>query len=139
MLNIPANATGIDITGTLNLAVTSSLAPVSKASTINLAAVYTLTYTNGIGTVVANHPMLAGTLTLKRGAILRISNTDASAQHVTHANAPWPHQDPRDDPTTALAGTHYDINTNIAPVGSSASVGCHTHEAPADYFTLTTE
>jgi hypothetical protein len=139
MLTSTMNASGADIAATLNLAVTSTLGPASKTSAINLAAVYSVHYTDGTGVTVANHPLRAMALTLKRGAILRIYNDDNSAQHVTHADGVWPHQDPRNDPTTALAGTHYDINTNIAPVGSTGSVGCHTHEAPTDYWTLTTE
>jgi len=139
MLNIPMNASGADIAATLSLCVTSTLGAQSKTSAINLAAVYSVHYTDGTGPTIANHPLRAMALTLKRGAILRIYNDDNSAQHVTHADGSWPHQDPRQDPTTALAGTHYDINTNIAPVGSTGSVGCHTHEAPTDYWTLTTE
>jgi hypothetical protein len=141
MLTSAMNATGTDIASTLNLAVTSTLGPQSKSSTVNLAAVYSVVYTDGIGAVVANHPMRGMTITLKRGAILRIVNNDTTTLgHVTHADAPWPHQDPRDQPAVAAPpGSHYDINTNIAPAGSSASVGCHTHEQPADYFILTTE
>jgi len=141
MVTIPMDATGVDITGTLKVDLTSSLGPQSASSAITLAAVYTVTYIDGTGVDPLNHAMKAGTITLKRGAILRMLNSDTTVPgHIIHADGNFAalHEDPRNNPpeTVQPYGAHYDLNTNLVPAGTG-TVGCHTH-GTASYFTFTT-
>ena len=129
-VTVPTSATGIDLAATLKLEVTSSAAPVSAASSVNIAAVYTFDYTAGLGTGAANHPgKLMKNVTVKRGAKLRFTNND-TIEHRTHGDGgmAFPHE----AAGAGVPGGTYEVNTTVVAPGTTGRLGCHTHPGAND-------
>src|SRR5262249_2646597 len=111
--------------------------PASVTATLSIDAVFTVIYTDGTGAPTANHALNNQSFTVLRGTIIRFKNMDSTVvQHVIHGDGPFPHQDPRDQPTTQVNGDTYDVPTIAAAPGSAGSLGCHTHGA-ASYIGFT--
>lgn len=123
-VKIPSNATGADLTGMLKFNVTSPAGSKELDSTLNVAAVYTVTYTAGLGANVATHPERAQNITVKKGAKVAYHNAD-SVVHITHGDGAFPHE--TTGATGGLPNNTYVVQTANLASGASGSLGCHTH------------
>ncbi len=127
-IQVPISASGTKITGTLKVDVTSSLAPANLTAPVTVDNVFTVIYQDGTGTTIAKHPypsLLASSITVKRGAIVRWKQLDTTPniQHITHGDGVWTHENV--STTTGLYGDVFDEPTvGIAP-GGTGSMGCH--------------
>jgi hypothetical protein len=125
-IQIPMNATGSDLDGTLKVEMASTANNDTVTSVVNVKAIYTVDYAAGTGSTVANHMNAGGVpnLVVKRGAILRFHNSD-TIDHIIHGdNTTFPHENTT---TGGAPGRNYDVATiGIAP-GSTGTLGCHTH------------
>lgn len=137
-IEIPRNASGTTLNGTLKIEVQSSLGTQSLSTAVTVNNVYTIDYAAGTGNTVGNH-MNAGSvpnLAVKRGAILRFHNSD-TVDHIIHGGGSFPHEG-QVVGVDGLPGRDYDVATiGIAP-GSTGTLGCHTH-GTATYSTYTVE
>jgi len=131
MITVPPDTTGAAITANLKLALTATgVSEEDVTVPVAISNVFIVDYANNTGATAANHKFAGMSFNIVRGAILRFKNDDASVtQHVIHADGGFPHQDPRDQPTTQVNGDTYDIPTIAVPPGSSGTIGCHTHGA----------
>jgi hypothetical protein len=126
-VNVPMNATGAVLNGSLKVNFSSSAGTDSVSSTVTVNNIYVVDYASGTGTNIAMHTNGAGTpnLVVKRGAILRFHNSD-TITHIIHGGGAFPHEDIM-DPNSGIPGRDYDVLTTALAPGSSGTLGCHTH------------
>jgi len=134
-VNIPSNATAAQMLANLKLDTSSSVGNKAFTSAFTIAPNYTIAYPAGVGATVAMHPVLKGTITVKKGAKISVHNGDTTA-HRTHADPGNLHE----PAGGGQPGGTYVIDTAGLTVGQAGvDVGCHSHEATADYAKVVIE
>lgn len=127
-IQVPINASGTKLTGTLKVDVTSSLAPANLTAAVTVDNVFTVVYADGTGNTISKHPypsLLASSVSVKKGAIVRWKQLDTtpSIQHITHGDGVWTHE--TISTTTGLYGDVFDEPTTNIAVGGNGNMGCH--------------
>ncbi|MBA3818584.1 MAG: hypothetical protein H0X17_06800 [Deltaproteobacteria bacterium] len=141
MLQVPTNATGVDVAGSLKFDVTSAAGTESVSAALSISAVFNVTTAAGVGANTALHPKQAGTIaptvTVKRGATIRYTNGDTMA-HRTHGSGGVFGHEPIGG---GLPGGTYEIRTLAAAPGSTGTLGCHDHSGVnnASYVNFTVQ
>ena len=133
-IKIPTNATGADLAATVKLDVSSSAGTKQLMATLNVAAVYNVTYAAGLAGNVVTHPMRAQTISVKKGAKISLHNAD-TAVHITHGDGTFPHE--TTGATGGLSGNTYTVDTSKLN-GTTGNIGCHSHGS-ATYAKVTIE
>ena len=138
-IQVPMNASGTALTGTLKIELNSSLGIQTVTAPVTINNVYVVDYAAGTGVTTGMH-MNAGSvpnLLVKRGAILRFHNSD-TIDHIIHGDGTtFPHEN-QTVGVGGLPGRDYDVNTIAIPPGSAGTLGCHTH-GTATYSTYRVE
>jgi hypothetical protein len=126
-ITVATDATGVALNGQLKVAVSSPAGVVDVTSAITINNSFTLDYPTNTGTATANHPGRARTVNVKRGTVLRFTNTD-TIDHIIHGGGAFSGN--HENTTTGGApGRTYQIQTiGVAP-GGSGTLGCHSHGA----------
>ncbi|HEY0192007.1 MAG TPA: hypothetical protein VGC42_12895 [Kofleriaceae bacterium] len=127
MVAIPTDATGADLAATLKVHATSTAGSQDLTSAVNVAAVLTLNYDAGIGNDATKHPSAGVEVKVKAGAKVHLHNADAIS-HITHGDGAWPHETTNVNLGGLPNGT-YEILTAGKAVGTTGTVGCHSHSA----------
>lgn len=142
-LVVKPDAAGTSVNDKLTLTLTSSAGTTAATSEIAIAAIFTVDYIDGTGTTAPGHAFAGMAFNIKKGTLIRFKNDDksiAAQQHVIHGNtvvgAMFPHQEPKDSPTTQTVGSVYEVNTSTYPAGSKGVMGCHSHDS-TNYMTFT--
>ena len=127
MIQVPTDATGSVMTGTLRVAVTSSGGNKDFSSAVTVNNIYTVDYPAGTGGTPANHPNAGMNITIRRGTILRFPNHD-TIDHIIHGDNQKGFQHENQSlGVDGLPGRTYDMPTIAIPPGTTGTVGCHTH------------
>jgi cysteine-rich repeat protein len=133
-LVIPSNLTGADLAATINFDLTAPVAVQDLSSSLNVAAIYTVTIAPGTGAAGANH--VTGKVTLKRGTNIRFVNKD-TVQHITHGGPVFPHE--TISANTGLPNGTYEVETiGLAP-STNGKLGCHNHQDDNSYVNFVLE
>jgi hypothetical protein len=122
-VTVPTNATGTVLSGTVKFDVTSAAGAKELSTTLSVAPVLTVDYAAGLAGNTAAHPFAKQTISVKKGATIRLHNAD-TAVHITHGQT-FPHE--TTGATGGLAGNTYEVTTANIDAGKTGVLGCHSH------------
>lgn len=109
------------LAGTVTLAATSAVDPVSLSSTVNVANQYTVVIPPGTGAAIPHAYTGARVIRLRAGATIQWKNED-TVNHRIHGNGAIPHEEPA--PAGGAPGSTYQVTVLEA---GSGTWYCHEH------------
>jgi hypothetical protein len=134
-MTIPANTTGVVLTSSFKVSLSSSAGALDVTSAVTINNFYTVDYPMGTGATANQHPNAGRSIALKRGTIIKFPNHD-TLQHIIHGGGGLGGEHEGQTATDGLSGRTYDVPTIGYAPGTSGTLGCHTH-GTGSYATYT--